>query len=325
MKHALFAGAALLLTVSSAAFAASTPPAAGTTPGTPAGNPSTIPASTTTVTTPNTQAAAPATSGMSPGSPTEAAAATTGRAIGVAPMAPDTSAAATPASVPAAAGMGPGSPAEAAAAATGSATGVAPATRDTSAAATPPPDEQQELTSNLRQAGFTDVSVTPGSYIVQAKDKAGDPVTLFLSPDLVTVVSATDATDATMAAPSAAPSAAPAARPAPAIAGQKLPDEIFTSIRPKDDLSSAVIGLSIYNASNQSIGQIKDIAFGHHGVKAYIVGVGGFLGMGDHYVAVRPSAITLTYDDGAKKWHAAMDTTADQLKAAPEYKYPSAT
>ena len=100
-------------------------------------------------------------------------------------------------------------------------------------------------------------------------------------------------------------------------------DGMFTSIPANDDLSSKMIGLSIYNNERQDIGSIKDIAFGQNGVKAYIVCVGGFLGMGDHYVAVRPSSIKLTYNTDDKKWHAMMDTNADQLKAAPEYKYAS--
>ena len=41
--------------------------------------------------------------------------------------------------------------------------------------------------------------------------------------------------------------------------------------------------------------------------------------MGDHYVVVRPSAISLKAKDN--KWHATMNVNADQLKAAPEYKY----
>jgi hypothetical protein len=42
-------------------------------------------------------------------------------------------------------------------------------------------------------------------------------------------------------------------------------------------------------------------------------------GMGDHYVVVRPSAISFNAKDD--KWHAIMNANADQLKAAPEYKY----
>jgi hypothetical protein len=43
--------------------------------------------------------------------------------------------------------------------------------------------------------------------------------------------------------------------------------------------------------------------------------------MGDHYVVVRPSAISFNAKDD--KWHAIMNASADQLKAAPEYKYSS--
>jgi len=53
--------------------------------------------------------------------------------------------------------------------------------------------------------------------------------------------------------------------------------------------------------------------------------VGGFLGMGDHYVAVRPSAVKLSRDAKDGKWRASMDANAAQLKAAPEFKYPSNT
>jgi hypothetical protein len=39
-------------------------------------------------------------------------------------------------------------------------------------------------------------------------------------------------------------------------------------------------------------------------VSGYILGVGGFVGIGDHYVAVRPSAVKLGYDakDGLQPW-----------------------
>lgn len=98
---------------------------------------------------------------------------------------------------------------------------------------------------------------------------------------------------------------------------------MFASIPPGEELSSKVVGLDVYNNANQNIGKIKDIAFDQTGVKAYIVAVGGFLGMGDHYVAVQPSAVNLSFDASSQKWHAAMNTNADQLKAAPEYKYSS--
>jgi hypothetical protein len=66
-------------------------------------------------------------------------------------------------------------------------------------------------------------------------------------------------------------------------------------------------------------GTIKDITLDANGLNGYIISVGEFLGMGDHYAVVRPSAISFNAKDN--KWHATMNVNADQLKAAPEYKY----
>lgn len=41
--------------------------------------------------------------------------------------------------------------------------------------------------------------------------------------------------------------------------------------------------------------------------------------MGEHYVAVNPSALNVTYKDN--KWHAGMNATVGQLKSAPEFRY----
>ena len=82
-----------------------------------------------------------------------------------------------------------------------------------------------------------------------------------------------------------------------------------------------MIGLDVYNEDGQNIGTIKDIALDASGLNGYIVCVGGFLGMGDHYVVVRPSAISFNVKDN--KWYATMNVNVDQLKAAPEYKYSS--
>jgi len=96
---------------------------------------------------------------------------------------------------------------------------------------------------------------------------------------------------------------------------------MFTYVPAHDELSSNVVGLDVYNKDQQNIGTIKDIALDASGLNGYIVGVGGFLGMGDHYVVVRPSAISFNAKDD--KWHATMNANADQLRTAPEYKYSS--
>jgi hypothetical protein len=75
----------------------------------------------------------------------------------------------------------------------------------------------------------------------------------------------------------------------------------------RDALSSNLIGLDVYNNSKQNVGQIKDIALN---TDAFILSVGGFLGLGTHYVAVNPADIKVSYNDSDKKWHATMDATA---------------
>jgi hypothetical protein len=166
---------------------------------------------------------------------------------------------------------------------------------------------REQLTTNLQKSGFTDVKVMADSFLIEAKDKAGNPVTMFLSPG-----SLTEVTDASPGDASPGQNAKPDAGGA-----------MFANVPATDDLSSEVVGLDVYNRANRDIGTIKDVAFNAAGVKAYIVGVGGFLGMGDHYVAVRPSALSLSYNSVNKTWRAMIDTSADQLKAAPEYKFPS--
>lgn len=52
----------------------------------------------------------------------------------------------------------------------------------------------QQVRNKLRDQGFTDVQVVPGSLLVSAKDKEGDPVTMIIGPNSMTVftMSSTD-------------------------------------------------------------------------------------------------------------------------------------
>jgi sporulation protein YlmC with PRC-barrel domain len=51
--------------------------------------------------------------------------------------------------------------------------------------------------------------------------------------------------------------------------------------------ASKVVGLSVYNDNNEKLGSINDLVMDKSGnIKAVVLGVGGFLGMGEHLVAV---------------------------------------
>lgn len=169
---------------------------------------------------------------------------------------------------------------------------------------------QQQVTTNLQSSGFTNVKVMPDSFLVQATDKSGNPVTMFIGPNSMTEVTTVGANGQATGTTGAS---------------TKNTGGMFTSVPTGDELSSKVVGLDVYNNDHQNIGTIKDVAYNGTSVSGYILGVGGFLGMGDHYVAVRPSAVKLGYDAKDSKWHATMDANAGQLKSAPEYKYPTKT
>ncbi len=114
------------------------------------------------------------------------------------------------------------------------------------------------------------------------------------------------------------------ANPAPKAAPAPMPSGTpnFISVKSDDMLSSNVVGLDVYNDQNNEIGKIQDIAFDtSKQMTGYIVSVGGFLGLGTHYVAIDPNSVKVTYDPSNKVWRATMNATKDQLKAAPEFKY----
>ncbi len=96
----------------------------------------------------------------------------------------------------------------------------------------------------------------------------------------------------------------------------------FVSVAESSALSTNLIGLNVTNAGDQTIGEIKDVVLAaDKSVQGFVVSVGGFLGMGEHYVVVDPSSVAVSYDTAAKKWRATMNATADQLKAAPAFTY----
>ncbi len=83
----------------------------------------------------------------------------------------------------------------------------------------------------------------------------------------------------------------------------------------------ALIGASVKNAAGETVGDIKDIHLNRDGtVKAVVVGVGGFLGMGERDVLMNWDQIQVTRDD-ANGGDLVIRTEAskESLKSMPEY------
>jgi sporulation protein YlmC with PRC-barrel domain len=79
---------------------------------------------------------------------------------------------------------------------------------------------------------------------------------------------------------------------------------------------------SVYDTTQTKIGSIDDVLLDKQGkVSALIVGVGGFLGIGEKDVAVPFAAVRTEKKDG--KSYLTLDETKDSLKAATGYKYDS--
>jgi sporulation protein YlmC with PRC-barrel domain len=137
-----------------------------------------------------------------------------------------------------------------------------------------------------------------------------------------------------------------------------------STVMHKDDewRASKLVGLDVYNDAHEKIGNISEMIIDRAGkIESVILGVGGFLGVDEHYVAVAfdklkwvnepvrtsstvPAKSSITTvgatNRGAatgevnqenrpvraidEKWypdHALYNATKDQLKAMPEFKY----
>jgi PRC-barrel domain len=80
---------------------------------------------------------------------------------------------------------------------------------------------------------------------------------------------------------------------------------------------------NLYDPSDTKIGEIIDVLVGNDGrIAAFIVSVGGFLGMDTKDVAVPFTAVHATQKNGS--WYLTMNATKDALKSAPGYKYDKA-
>ncbi len=81
-------------------------------------------------------------------------------------------------------------------------------------------------------------------------------------------------------------------------------------------LSSNFIGVDVIGPDNEKIGDVTDILFEKNGnVVGYVVGVGGFLGIGAKNVALAPTSFEVVADtDRATTGSAATSARADDVK-----------
>jgi sporulation protein YlmC with PRC-barrel domain len=84
-------------------------------------------------------------------------------------------------------------------------------------------------------------------------------------------------------------------------------------------VSSKVVGTSVYNTNNEKIGEVNDLILDANGkVAGVVIGVGGFLGMGQRNVALDYSSVKFSKD--AKGYERiTVAATKEQLKSMTPY------
>jgi sporulation protein YlmC with PRC-barrel domain len=83
--------------------------------------------------------------------------------------------------------------------------------------------------------------------------------------------------------------------------------------------ASKVVGLSVVNNANDSIGKISEVLLDNSGkVSGVVVDVGGFLGIGTHPVKLGWNQIKIQNNDGSME--GVVNLNKDALKQMPEYK-----
>jgi hypothetical protein len=101
-------------------------------------------------------------------------------------------------------------------------------------------------------------------------------------------------------------------------AGEKA--AFVSSQKPDQWLATKFKGTDVLGADNQKIGDVSDILFDKSGkIEAYVVSVGGFLGMGAKEVALAPSAFDVVPGSNGAAPKLKISMTKDELKAAQNF------
>jgi sporulation protein YlmC with PRC-barrel domain len=160
---------------------------------------------------------------------------------------------------------------------------------------------------------------------------------------------------ALVSGPALAQTAQPADRNAPAATSAQTPANKM--MLKGNWRASKLMGLDVYNEGNEKLGDVNELILDKSGkVTAVVIGVGGFLGMGEHDIAVSMDKLKFVEEPvrtsstapatsrdattgtanapanttaparnaNVNDWvpdHAVMSATKEQLKALPQFKY----
>ena len=159
----------------------------------------------------------------------------------------------------------------------------------------------------------------------------GGAVAEGMSPNLPAATPAPSATPAPAVTPAIPAPAAKSTEMSTPAASSINSAKFINSQRQDQFLASKFKGTDVIGSDDKKIGDVSDILFDKGGkIEAYVVGVGGFLGIGSKDVALAPSAFQIVPGDKSKNESdkLRLSMTQDELKQAANfepYKAPSST
>lgn len=117
------------------------------------------------------------------------------------------------------------------------------------------------------------------------------------------------------------PTAPSSSTPAPTAQSQGSGKTNFVSAQKPDQwLASKFKGTDVLGSDNQKIGDVSDILFDKTGkVEAFIISVGGFLGVGSKEVALAPSSFDVVPGQNGSADKLKLAATKDELKNAQNF------
>ncbi len=88
-------------------------------------------------------------------------------------------------------------------------------------------------------------------------------------------------------------------------------------LKPAIGLASHLIGTPVRNLGGDSVGKIEDLLIDGDQLKAVVIDVGGFLGIGSKQIAVEPDAVVLR--PGGDRYSAILQMSKDTISAAQPF------
>lgn len=101
---------------------------------------------------------------------------------------------------------------------------------------------------------------------------------------------------------------------------QSTGPESFITVQPAGQwLASQFIGQAVTNQAGETIGDINDVLFDKRGqIANVVIGVGGFLGLGEKSVGVPFSSLSITADANGRRV-VSVPLSKERLQAAPAF------